>query len=265
MDYAQIARQLEEEQVPCHRIDPEKVEKVLEHIRILFFGYCQRMGTTEEALEHIEGETYELFRKYLERMDGGEEKAKKYSQQVMESLPRIKSEIVKDIQKTYENDPAAKSLAEIPVAYPGIIAILIYRIAHVVNEMDLDGIARAMSNYAKSVTGIDIHPGAKIGHSFFIDHGTGVVIGQTAEIGNHVTLYHGVTLGMRTYPTDEEGNLIRGSKRHPTLENGVTVFAGSHILGGDTVIGEGATIAAGSVVTKSVPAHETFVQKRSSK
>ena len=140
-----------------------------------------------------------------------------------------------DVQAAYDGDPACKSLDEVIFCYPGLEAITVYRLAHVLHELDVPLIPRMMTEWAHSRTGIDIHPGATIGNYFFIDHGTGVVIGETTEIGERVKLYQGVTLGALSFATDGEGNLVRGTKRHPTIEDRVVIYANATILGGNTV------------------------------
>ena len=146
------------------------------------------------------------------------------------------------------------------LSYPGLKAICVHRIAHELYDLDVPLIPRLMSEHAHSVTGIDIHPGAHIGESFFIDHGTGVVIGETCEIGDNVKLYQGVTLGAKSFPLDEDGNPIKDIKRHPTLEDDVIVYAGATILGGDTVIGAGSVIGSNVWLVKSVPPGSTVMQ-----
>jgi serine O-acetyltransferase len=172
----------------------------------------------------------------------------------MESLPSLRELLKEDIQAAYEGDPAAISLEEICVSYPFITAITTHRIAHEFYTREIPLIPRMMSERAHSLTGVDIHPGARIGRHFFIDHGTGVVIGETTEIGDNVKLYQGVTLGALSFPKDADGHIVKGGKRHPTIEGGVTIYSNSTILGGDTVIGEGATIGGNTWITKSVPA-----------
>jgi serine O-acetyltransferase len=160
-----------------------------------------------------------------------------------------------DLEAVFDRDPAARSVAEVILTYPGLHAIWLHRIAHKLKEMGVPLVPRLISSFNRFVTGIEIHPSAKIGRSFFIDHGMGVVIGETAEIGDHVTLYQGVTLGI-SHTRDVRS--LRGKKRHPTLEDRVTVTVGAKILGAIT-IGEGAIIGAGSVVVKDVPPHTTVV------
>jgi len=179
-------------------------------------------------------------------------KAKAYA--FLETLPGLRAVLATDVQAAFLGDPAAGSFDEIIFSYPGIHAIMVYRVAHELYQLEVPILPRIMTEQAHTITGIDIHPGAKIGHSFFIDHGTGVVIGQTAEIGDRVKLYQGVTLGALAFKRDEAGNLDRQSKRHPTLEDDVTVYAGSTILGGDTVIGARSVVGGNVWLTSSVPA-----------
>ena len=160
-----------------------------------------------------------------------------------------------DVQAAFEGDPAAKSHHEIIFCYPGLEAVTIYRIAHELLLLGVPLIPRMMTEHAHSKTGIDIHPGARIGPGFFIDHGTGVVIGETCDIGRNVKLYQGVTLGALSFPRDAAGNIIRGMKRHPTLEDDVVVYANATILGGDTVIGHHAVIGSNVWLTHSVAPH----------
>ncbi len=174
--------------------------------------------------------------------------------ELLEKLPEIRAELSGDVQAAYSGDPAAVSNEEIILSYPCILAITTYRIAH---QLYLDGvplIPRIMSEHMHSLTGIDIHPGAKIGKDFFIDHGTGVVIGETAEIGDNVKLYQGVTLGALSFPKDEKGNIIKGRKRHPTIGNNVVIYSGATLLGGETVIGDNVVIGGNVWITSSVPA-----------
>jgi serine O-acetyltransferase len=167
-----------------------------------------------------------------------------------ERLPAVRELIAADVEAAFEGDPAAKSFAEIVVAYPSIRAIAIYRIAHELFVQGVPILPRMMTEHAHDRTGIDIHPGAKIGRRFFIDHGTGVVIGETCTIGDGVRLYQGVTLGARS---PRHGESLRGTKRHPTIEDDVTIYAGATILGGETVIGSGSVIGGNVWLMESVP------------
>jgi serine O-acetyltransferase len=169
----------------------------------------------------------------------------------VEKLVELRQMISLDVEAAYAGDPAAKGYDEIVLAYPAIRALLIHRIAHKLNNDGVPLIPRIMSEYAHDRTGIDIHPGAQIGERFFIDHGTGIVIGETAVIGDRVRLYQGVTLGATSL---KDSSKLRGKKRHPTIEDDVTIYAGSTILGGETVIGAGSIIGGNVWLTRSVPA-----------
>jgi serine O-acetyltransferase len=168
-------------------------------------------------------------------------------------LPALRKMLWTDIDAAYEGDPAARSYEEIILAYPALEAIAIQRMAHELYLKNLPLIPRIMTEWAHSRTGIDIHPGATIGSHFFIDHGTGVVIGETTQIGKRVKLYHGVTLGARSFEKDEEGKIKKGGKRHPTVEDDVTIYPNSTVLGGSTVIGARSTIGGNVFLVQSVP------------
>lgn len=179
--------------------------------------------------------------------------------QFLDQLPELREILATDVQAAYDGDPACKTPAEVIFCYPGLEAITVYRLAHLLYELSIPFIPRMMSEWAHSRTGIDIHPGATIGRYFFIDHGTGVVVGETSHIGDHVKLYQGVTLGALSFPTDEDGQLVRGQKRHPTLEDGVVVYANATILGGRTVVGNHSVIGSSVWLTRSVEPHTTVV------
>ncbi|MEM1673554.1 MAG: serine O-acetyltransferase EpsC [Candidatus Bathyarchaeia archaeon] len=197
--------------------------------------------------------------KYLSRHFGvGSEetcrkRAKAVVKEVLERIPEIRAMLIGDVQAAYDGDPAAKSTDEVILSYPCILAIATYRIAHELWVRGVPIIPRIMTEYAHSITGIDIHPGAKIGRNFFIDHGTGVVIGETTEIGDNVKIYQGVTLGALSFPRDESGKIVKGLKRHPTVGNNVVIYAGATILGGETVIGNDAVIGGNAWITSSIP------------
>ncbi len=182
------------------------------------------------------------------------DEAAKLSVDFMKKIPDIHKMLMMDIQAFYEGDPAAQNRDEIILSYPGMYAIFVYRIAHELYKKKIPIIPRMMSEYAHSITGVDINPGAKIGKYFFIDHATGVVIGETCKIANHVKLYQGVTLGALS---TEGGQSLNGVKRHPTIEDNVTIYSNATILGGDTVIGKGAVIGGSCFITKSIPAGAT--------
>ena len=164
-------------------------------------------------------------------------------------LPAIRALIQTDLQAAFDGDPAATGKEEIILSYPGLFAITVYRLAHGLYELGLPMIPRMMTEYAHSITGIDIHPGAKVGAAFFIDHGTGIVIGETAVIGENVKIYQGVTLGGLS---TRGGQSLRGKRRHPTIEDNVTIYANATILGGDTIIGKGCVIGSSVFITESV-------------
>ena len=172
---------------------------------------------------------------------------------LVDHLPDIQEILQRDILAAYEGDPAARSTMEVVMSYPGVYAIIVHRIAHLLYEQDVPLIPRIMSEYAHSQTGIDLHPGAKIGPGFFMDHGTGVVIGETCLIGKNVKLYQGVTLGAMSFEKDEHGRLIKGVKRHPNVGDNVVIYSGATILGGKTTIGAGAEIGGNVWLTHSVP------------
>ncbi len=170
----------------------------------------------------------------------------------VDNIEQIKELIMLDVKAGYDGDPAAASCDEVMLCYPGFIAVSIYRFAHPLYVDGFKIVARMMTEYAHSKTGIDIHPGAKIGKSFFIDHGTGVVIGETTVIGDNVKLYQNVTLGAKSFSKNADGSLVKGIKRHPNIGNNVVIYAGATILGGDTVIGDNVVIAGNSWITKSI-------------
>ena len=193
--------------------------------------------------------------------DGCREKAELVTCRFMESLCDIAEVLNTDIVAAYEGDPAARSAEEILLAYPAFEALSIFRLAHRLYELGVPLIPRMMTEQAHSRTGIDIHPGATIGRYFFIDHGTGVVIGETCIIGERVKLYQGVTLGAKSFALDEEGKPVKGVHRHPRVGNNVVIYAGATILGGDTVIGDDSIIGGSVWLTKSVPAGSRIYNK----
>ncbi|MFI5300554.1 MAG: serine O-acetyltransferase [Polyangiales bacterium] len=168
-------------------------------------------------------------------------------------LPGLRAELVEDVGAAFDGDPAAFNHDEVILAYPGLFAITVYRIAHELHRLGVPLMPRIMTEWAHTMTGADIHPGAQIGHRFFIDHATGVVIGETTVIGDDVRLYQGVTLGAASIPRDSRGRVVRGTKRHPTVEDGVTIYANATVLGGHTVIGSKSVLGGSVFVTTSVP------------
>jgi serine O-acetyltransferase len=276
--------------VPAHHIDPERklpsreaVVRILENLfAVLYPGFYGVQHLTAENLEYhvgallddIAADLYEQVclsyqfdeqvgdRRGASAIRGAADTA---VDRFLQRISEVRRLLMLDCEAAMDGDPAARSYAEIIFAYPGFKAITIQRIAHELFELGMPLLARIMTEYAHGKTGIDIHPGAKIGESFFIDHGTGVVIGETAVIGNNVKIYQGVTLGALSFPKDARGRLLRGSKRHPTLCDKVVVYAGATVLGGDTVIGEGAVIGGNTWVIESVRPGERVLNTRTSK
>ncbi|HQU43306.1 MAG: serine acetyltransferase [Planctomycetia bacterium 21-64-5] len=182
--------------------------------------------------------------------------------QFLEQLPELRHLLALDARAAYEGDPAVKCPDEVVFCYPGLEAVTVYRLAHLLWDLEVPLVPRMMTEWAHSKTGIDIHPGARIGRHFFIDHGTGVVIGETCEIGDRVKLYQGVTLGALSFPTDGDGQLIRGTKRHPTIEDRVVIYANATVLGGNTVIGHDSVIGSNVWLTRSIGPRTTVVLEK---
>ncbi|HIR28898.1 MAG TPA: serine acetyltransferase [Candidatus Choladousia intestinigallinarum] len=250
-----------------NRLNKELIIEILEEIRcVVFPGFFEMKQLNREAVSYHVGELledidYKLKKqvaKALYHREKGEElseeevreEAEKIVTSFLGRIPALREILATDVQAAYEGDPAAFNTDEVIFSYPGVFAITVNRIAHELHKMGVPLIPRMMTEYAHNLTGIDIHPGAVIGSYFFIDHGTGVVVGETTEIGNHVKIYQGVTLGALS---TRGGQSLRHTKRHPTLEDNVTVYSGASILGGETVIGEGATIGSNAFITSSVP------------
>ncbi|HMY15719.1 MAG TPA: serine O-acetyltransferase [Polyangium sp.] len=181
------------------------------------------------------------------------EHSRRLASQLLEQLPQIRNGLLRDVQAAYDGDPAAGSLDEIILAYPGLLAVTVHRVAHELHKLEVPLMPRIMSEWAHSRSGADIHPGARIGSSFFIDHATGVVVGETCDIGENVKMYQGVTLGAISHPKDERGRVIRNMKRHPTVDESVTLYANATVLGGQTVVGKGSVVGGSVFLTKSIP------------
>ena len=179
------------------------------------------------------------------------ERAENITVQFLEQIPKVPDLLMKDVEAALAGDPAAGSKEEVILAYPGLYTTFVYRYAHILYELKVPMLPRIMSEYAHGKTGIDINPGATIGEHFFIDHGTGIVIGETAIIGNGVKIYQGVTIGALS---TRKGQALAGKKRHPTIEDNVIIYANATILGGNTVVGKNATVAGNTFVTESIPA-----------
>lgn len=187
--------------------------------------------------------------------------ATREAERILAVFPAIRRLLQTDVEAAYIGDPAAQSYEEIILAYPCILAISLQRIAHVAYERKIPLLPRMLTEFAHRQTGIDIHPGATIGSHFFIDHGTGVVIGETATIGSHVKLYQGVTLGAKSFKVDPEGKIVKGIKRHPDIEDRVTIYSGATILGGDTRLGADSIVGANVWLMESIPPHSIAYYK----
>ena len=245
--------------------------------RILYPGYFIRSRVDEINLSYYLGqETTALFEalseqialsirheclRYNQPCTNCEERGQEAATEFMRQLPRLRRMLAMDIRAAYQGDPAAKGFDEIIFSYPGLFAITVYRVAHQLHEQGLPLMPRIMTEYAHSITGIDIHPGADIGESFFIDHGTGVVIGETCEIGSRVRIYQGVTLGALSLQKEEMESL-RNRKRHPTIEDDVIIYSGATILGGNTVIGARSVIGGNVWLTECVPQDSQVYMKK---
>ena len=224
----------------------------IESLRALVFPALRPAGTGGDALAtQIAHDFGELIRAAL--ACGGIHDAGSRLQGFLTQIPSIAARLSLDIRAAFEGDPAAQSELEVVVCYPGVRALFVHRFAHALDLLGVPLLPRMMSEHAHRETGIDIHPRARIGDGVFIDHGTGVVIGETATIGSRCRIYQGVTLGAKSFERESDGSMRRGYRRHPTLEDDVVVYAGATILGGDTVIGKGSVIAGGVFLTKSVP------------
>lgn len=249
-------------------LNRETLIDVLQKVReILFPGYYDNSRVRAEYVKYTVGEKIEFVQYHLTKQVaialGTQEiceecersvllqRAEKIVDDFLDQLPKLREILATDIQAFYEGDPAAYSFDEIILSYPGLMAITVYRIAHELWNLKVPLIPRIMTEYAHGKTGIDIHPGATIGKYFFIDHGTGIVIGETTEIGDHVKIYQGVTLGGLS---TRKGQALKGVKRHPTIGNNVTIYSGTSVLGGNTVIGDNVTIGGNTFVVRSVPA-----------
>jgi len=253
------------------------VVDIIEKLReVLFPGYFSREKIDPISLKYTLGQAvtalfdmlseqithsirHDCFRYDLSCSDCGD-RGYEIALAVLESIPSIRKVLATDIRAAYDGDPAAKSHDEIIFSYPGIYAISVYRVAHRLFELNVPLLPRIMTEHAHSITGIDIHPGAQIGESFVIDHGTGVVIGETTVIGNNVRIYQGVTLGALSLPKNA-GEKLRGRKRHPSIADDVIIYSGATILGGDTVIGERSVIGGNVWITQSVPPDTTVMME----
>ncbi len=255
-----------------HLPSREEIFEIIELLFQLFYpGYYGRQDLTQGNLEyHVVTLVSTLREKLATQIEeclcwssetGNDDKklgprcahSRRLASEVLERLPAIRNSLLRDVQAAYEGDPAAGSIDEIILAYPGLLAVTVHRVAHEIHKLEVPLMPRIMSEWAHSRSGADIHPGARIGNSFFIDHATGVVIGETCDIGQNVKMYQGVTLGAISHPKDERGRVIRNTKRHPTVDESVTLYANATVLGGQTVVGQGSVVGGSVFLTKSIP------------
>ena len=262
--------------LPRYEVVISAVEDLIE---VIYPGYRRREGlhignVTYHVGNLIDGLhdklTTQITRALLHdaRVDGIEDtldfeaKGQALAIEFLEQLPALREILATDVHAAYNGDPACRNLDEVIFCYPGLEAVTVYRLAHVLQQLGVPFIPRMMAEWAHKETGIDIHPGATIGNYFFIDHGTGVVIGETCHIGDYVKIYQGVTLGALSFPTDADGNVIRSMKRHPTIEDRVVIYASATILGGKTVIGHDSVIGSSVWLTRSVEPRTTVTLEK---
>ena len=237
---------------------PELHALCLQLMQLLFPGYYDdgpvgKLELAEITAERVASLADDFRRVFLAVLVGDEVGATATVDKLFNELPAIRAMLQTDVEAAYEGDPAARTRDEIILSYPFLEAIAIQRVAHFLYRHEIPLVPRMMTEWAHVQTGIDIHPGASIGSHFFIDHGTGVVIGETCRIGAHVKLYHGVTLGARSFIKDEQGRIKKGGKRHPDVEDNVTIYPNATVLGGETVIGRNSTIGGNVFLMHSVP------------
>ncbi len=260
---------LEGKDLPSKKVVIEVLEDLL---TVLFPGYLGKAGITKANIKYILGDMLtsihlrlaaevEKSLKHLCRKirecpeDICYTRAEVVVKELLEKIPEIRELLSGDIEAAYNGDPAAASNEEVIISYPCVLAISTYRIAHELYLRGVPLVPRIMSEHIHSLTGIDIHPGSRIGKNFFIDHGTGVVIGETTEIGDNVKIYQGVTLGALSFPKDEKGRIIKGRKRHPTIGNNVVIYSGATLLGPDAIIGDNVVIGGNVWITQPVPSN----------
>ena len=270
-EYSEIARELERiasengynEEASYEGVRENIAEALRLYLEAMFPAYCEHPECEcmegDARVEYLRQASEDLY--VALRHIVSEEEARKTVGELCDRIPVIYQYLLSDVRAGYEGDPAAGSVDEVILAYPAFLAIGAYRIAHELYRMGLKLPARLMSEFAHSRTGIDIHPGAEIGKHFFIDHGTGVVIGETTVIGDNVKLYQHVTLGAKSFAVEDDGTLVKGIKRHPNIGNNVVIYAGATILGGEVYIGDNCVIGGNVWLTHSVPAGQKIYYK----
>ena len=257
---------------PLQCPDRDVIIDIIEKLRrIVFPGYFRDKNykyynakpnlsvLIEDVMFHLTRQMKLVFQSRGEDEAGATDRAQEICLAFFSRIPQIRALVQTDLQAAYDGDPAATDMTEIIFSYPGIFAITVYRLAHELHMLNVPMLPRIMTEYAHNLTGIDIHPGATVGRYFFIDHGTGLVIGETTVIGENVKIYQGVTLGALS---TRGGQSLRGKRRHPTIEDDVTIYAGASILGGDTVIGRGSVIGSNVFITESVAPATSVINKK---
>jgi len=270
----QVANPIHKDHCSCKMPSNKEVKQIVALTKMLIFpGYFTHgLAETTHSIGQTNHLVSKLYRKLSKQIaytllyitDGSNVREKRHQASVLaqlylEAIPKLRALLKTDLEAHYVGDPAAYNHDQIIVSYPGFYAIGVYRMAHILSELEIPLLPRMMTEFAHRETGIDINPGAQIGPYFMIDHGTGVVIGETAVIGSHVKIYQGVTLGAMT---TKGGQLLKGKKRHPTIGDDVTIYAGASILGGDTVIGNNVTIGSNAFITESVDANSRIANKQ---
>lgn len=252
-------------------------EITLDILNIIFPGYYEKQEISREDInlyvwEKVASVYHSLSHEISKSLKAVPELAEKSADEIislsinktvsfLSKIQHIREKLNGDVDAAFEGDPAAKSFDEIIVSYPGLFAIAVYRAAHELFHLEIPLIPRIMTEFAHGSTGIDIHPGAHIDDNFFIDHGTGIVIGETTLIGKNVRIYQGVTLGALSFKKDKDGRVVKGGKRHPTIEDNVVIYAGATILGGETVVGRDSVIGGNVWLLKSVPPGTTLIHQ----
>ena len=248
---------------PFRHPDKDVVIDMIDKLRrIVFPGYflekTYRIYNAKHNLSMLIEDVMFNLNQQIALVIRDDQKSQEICLEFFRNIPKVRALVQTDLQAAYEGDPAASGKEEIVYSYPGLFAITVYRLAHVLYDLGVPMIPRIMTEHAHSVTGIDLHPGATVGEHFFIDHGTGIVVGETTVIGNRVKIYQGVTLGALS---TRGGQSLRGKRRHPTIEDNVTIYAGASILGGDTVIGRDCVIGSNVFITESVAPYTTVTIK----
>lgn len=257
----------------CHP-EHNAIEKIIARLReVLFPNYFEPshrdsiMSSMDRLHDLLAGQIHRAhYQQCIEKDSTPESRAFAVSKanEFVERLPLIQEILYEDVLETYQGDPSATGYDEIILTYPGLVALTVYRAANVLHTLDVPLLPRMMTEFAHQMTGIDLHPGATIGAGIMIDHGTGIVVGETATVGNHVKMYQGVTLGAFNFPRDESGSMIRSAKRHPTVEDHVILYANATVLGGDTVVGHHSVVGSSAWVTESLPPYSKVIYRSDS-